>query len=384
MSRAAPAPPLRRLAMAEGAAGRGRCCPTGPVLLWLRGARMAEEDAADRDVRALRERLLELIGAFEVSAAIGAVARLGVADALAGDPLPATEIAARVGADWASLERTLRLLIEFDLFERLPDGRFALTDAGELLRSDVSESVRMSAILSTEEWHWRAYGHFTHSVRTGKPGFAAAHGCRLWQYLEAHPEAAATFNDAMAQSVERRAAAFARSYDFKGIERLVDVGGGCGALIGAVLEAHPQMGGMLFDQASAIAGARKWLAAAGLVDRCELVVGDFFDTVPARGDAYVLSRIIHDWDDQDAERILTNVRKAAADEGRLLLIEMVIQPDDTPHPSTKVDLTMLVVAGGRERTEAEYRDLYANSGFELTRILPLDSGPWSVIEGTPV
>src|SRR5579883_3523825 len=196
---------------------------------------------------ALRERLHRLINAYEISAAIGAVARLGVADALAGGPAAAAELAARVGADARSLERVLRSLADAGVFRKLDDDRFALTALGDLLRADAPDSVRMGAIVSTEEWLWRAYGHFTHAVRTGEPGFLAGHGCGFWEYLDRHPEDAAAFNAHMSQSVALRAAAFARGYDFSGVERLVDVGGGHGVLMRAVLEAHPHLRGIVFD-----------------------------------------------------------------------------------------------------------------------------------------
>jgi hypothetical protein len=332
---------------------------------------------------AARARLLELVSAYAVSAAVGAVARLEVPDALADGPLSAAEIAARVGADPRALERVLRSLLEAGVFEQLTDGRFALTGLGELLRTDVPESIRPNAVAWTEEWYWRAYGHLTLSAQTGQTGFAAAHGCGLWEYLDAHPDAERVFSGAMAQSAERRAAAFVRGYDLSGIDSLIDVGGGHGALMRAALAAHPQLRGVVFDQPNVLAGAERRLGEAGLLDRCELVAGDFFDAVPRGGDAYTLSWIIHDWGDEDAERILTNVRRAAGDVGRLVVIEGILSDDHASHPVTSLDLTMLVVAGGRERTQVEYRELYHRAGFELSRVLPLEGVPWSVVEGSP-
>jgi ubiquinone/menaquinone biosynthesis C-methylase UbiE len=334
---------------------------------------------------ARRRRLVGLINGHEISAAIGAVARLGIPDALARGPLSAGEIATRVDADPGSVERVLRSLVSVDLFERLEDGRFALTDTGELLRAGVADSVRMAAIVSSDEWLWRPYGYFTHSLRTGQPGFLAAHGQGFWGYLETHPEDAATFNAHMSQSVALRARAFAQAYDFSGLERLVDVGGGHGALVQAVLGAHPHMRAAIFDLPGVVDGARERIAAAGLTDRCELVAGDFFqDPLPAGGDAYAFSWILHDWDDEPAVQILAGCRRAIAPGGRLLVIELVVPAGDQPNPAASIDLTMLVVVGGRERTEAEYRALYARAGFELTQVIPLDDVPWSVIEGRPV
>lgn len=341
------------------------------------GIRRAEEQVA------LRERLVWLINAYEVSAAIGAFARLSVADVLGEGPATVESLAAQVGADRLALERVLRSLADVGVVERLDDGRFGLTELGGLLRADRPDSLRLGAIVSTEDWLWRAYGHATHSLRTGLPGFDVAHGRGFWEYLASDPAAAEVFNGYMAQSVSLRAQAFARVYDFSAIESLVDVGGGHGALVSAVLVAHPHMRGVVFDQPSVVAGTAERLAAAGVADRCEVVGGDFFEGVPAGGDVYVLSWIIHDWYDEDAVRILRNVRAAGGDRGRLLLIELVVPAGDEPHVAKNMDLTMLVAVGGRERTEAEYRDLYARAGFELTRVLPLESLPWSVIEGVP-
>lgn len=330
-----------------------------------------------------RERVFGLLWAYETSAAIGAVARLGIADALAGGPLPAREIAVRVGTDAGALERLLRSLIDVGLVRLLPDGTFALSEDGEFLRGDVPESLRAAAIYATDEWWWRSYGYLTHSVQTGQPGFVAAHGRGLWEYLESHPDAAAAFNRAMGKSAERRATTFARCYDFAEIKSVVDVGGGDGALVEAVLKAHPQLRGVVFDLPSATAGAGPRMAAAGVADRCEVIGGDFFQTVPADGDAYVLSWIVHDWPDREATRILANIRQAVSEQGRLLVIEAVLDPNDPAGMHTSVDLTMLVATGGHERSEAEFRDLYESAGFELTRVLPLESLPWSVIEGRP-
>lgn len=347
--------------------------------------RMAVESDSGREARlARRRRLVELINGYEISAAIGAVARLGVPDALAAGPLSAAEIAGRVDADAHALERVLRSLANLDLFERSAEGGFGLTATGELLRSDVPESVRMAAIISTEEWLWRPYGQFTHSLRTGEPAFLPAHGLGFWEYLAANPYDAATFNAHMAQSVAMRAAALARSYDFNGIERLVDIGGGHGVLVEAVLTAYPKLRAVIFDLPSVIEGARERLAAAGFGDRCELVAGDFFsDPLPAGGDAYVFSWILHDWPDEPALQILRSCRSAIAPDGRILVVEIVVPDGDEPHQPTSIDLTMLAVVGGRERSRVEYGALFADAGFALTRVSPLESLSWSVLEATP-
>ncbi len=336
----------------------------------------------------LRQRMARLIGGYQLSAAIGAVARLGVADALASGPAQPQDLAARVGADSRSLQRTLRALEDAGLFTQLDDGRIALTALGELLRSDVPASARRGAIASTEEWRWRAYGHLTHSVRTGEPAFRLAHGCGLWGYLAQEPDVAAMFNESMSRVAAANAAAIVRAYDPSRISRLVDVGGGHGVLTRAVLEANPHMHGVVFDLPGVIDGARPRLAEADLTDRCELTAGDFFQAVPPGGDAYVLSWILHDWDDRSAARILANCRAAMREGGRLLVIEMVIPSGQEPPASPDLDrlvktldLEMLTIVGGRERIATEYCELYSHAGFDLTRILTLDSLPCSLIEG---
>jgi hypothetical protein len=357
---------------------------------------MADKPANESEERAQRlalsQRMNQLLCGFQISAAIGAVARLGVADALASAPASSAELAATLGADARSLERTLTALTDVGMFERLPDGRFALTALGETLRADVPGSVRRAAMLWTEEWHWRAYGHFGSTVRTGEAGMRAAHGADYWEYLAEHPDTAATVNGMMSSASLLRAQALARTYDFSKVEQLVDVGGGEGGLVSTVLQAHPHLRGVVFDLPSVVEGARERLRDAGLADRAEAVGGDFFQGVPSGADAYVLSWVLHDWDDGSALRILTNCRAAIDDAGRLLVIEMVLpSPDEPRSPKASyleqlakvTDLEMLAVVGGRERTRAEYAELLSRAGFALTQVLELESMLWSVIEARP-
>ena len=350
---------------------------------------MSQDSRNVDDGRLLGQRMVELVNGYQVSAAIGAVARLGVTDCLSAGPAHLDEIASRVGADARSLGRVVRLLTDVGVFEHLGDGRVALTALGGMLRDGVPGSARRGAIVISEEWHWRAYGHFAHSVRTGEPGFRQAHGCGFWEYLERDPQAGALMNDSMSAAASFIAAAFVRSYDLNGIERLVDVGGGHGVLMRSVLEAHPRVQGMVFDLPGVIGGTRARLTDWDLTDRCQAIAGDFFDGVPAGADAYVLSWILHDWDDESAVRILANCHAAMGDAGRLLVIELVVPSgEQQPPPDVEwlvktTDIEMLAVVGGRERTAAEYGELYAAAGFQLTRILPLESSAWSVIEGSP-
>jgi DNA-binding transcriptional ArsR family regulator len=345
-------------------------------------------DAAVDDAE-LRQRMARLIGGYQISAAIGAVARLGIADALADGPARPSELAARVGADPLALARVLRALEDTGLFSTEEDGRIRLTALGELLRGDIPGSARRGAIASTVEWRWRAYGHLTHSLRTGEPGFRRAHGCGLWEYLAREPDAAAMFSESMSRVAAANSAAIVRTYDFGSTQLLVDVGGGRGDLASALLRANPQMRGVVVDLPEVVEDARAHLVEAGLADRCEAIAGDFFAGVPAGGDTYLLSWILHDWDDQSALRILANCRAAMREGARLLVIEMVLPSGDEPRSSPGIDrlvrasdLEMLTIVGGRERTATEYRELFAKTGFELTGIVALDSLPWSIIEGS--
>ncbi len=352
---------------------------------------MSKDDPDTNDPRALGLRMLELVNGYQVSAAIGAVARLGVAERLSDGPVGIDELALRVGADPHALRRVLRILADAGLVERLADGRVALTVMGELLREGVPGSVHRGAILVSEEWHWRAYGHFSHSLRTGEPGFRKAHGVGFWEYLERHPQAGALVNQSMSRATAMVASAFAGRYEFGEMTRLVDVGAGYGTLMRTVLDAHPTLDGVVCDLPGVIDVARATLADAGLTDRCQAVPGNFFEAVPAGGDAYVLSWILHDWDDQAALTVLANCRAAMGDGGRLLVIELIVPPDGERQRSADIewlvktsDIEMLAVVGGRERTALEYGELFAGAGFALERIIPLVPTAWSVVEGSPI
>ena len=350
-----------------------------------------QSTSAVQERLAASRRLAGLINGYQTSAAIGAFARLGVADALAEGPALPAELAARLSADERSLARLLEATLDVGLFAAHDDGRYALTPLGQLLRGDVEGSLRRLAIVSTEEWRWRAYGYLSHAVRSGEPGFVPAHGCRFWEYLAGHPQEAASFNETMARVSNLRDAALAGAYDFGDFQRLVDVGGGHGGLLCTVLAHHPHLHGVVFDLPSVVEGAREQLLTAGLAERCQAVAGDFFETVPPGGDAYLLSWILHDWDDATALRIMLNCRAAMGDAARLLVVELIVPAADDPAPAPSVarlikqtDLEMLAVVGGRERTAAEYGELLARAGFNLARILPLEGMPWSVIEALTV
>jgi hypothetical protein len=322
-----------------------------------------------------------LIVGHWVAQAIAVVAELGVADRLADGPRSVEDLAAELGADAGALHRVLRALASEGVFTEVEPRRFGLTPIARLLRSDVPGSLRAVARL-TNDLDWSAWRRLDHSVRTGQPAFPVVHGTEPFAYLAAHPEAGATFDEAMTGLTAKNAAPVVDAYDFSPFATIVDVGGGHGAFLTAILRAHPRARGILADLPLVVEGARARIAAAGLAERCACVPTDMFEAVPPGGDAYILSSVIHDWDEARSQRILTNCRRAMGDDARLLLVEMIIPEGDAPAVGKWLDLEMLVCFGGRERTEAEYRMLLAATGFELTRVVAT-STPASVIEARP-
>jgi hypothetical protein len=326
--------------------------------------------------QALMNRMLT---GYWISQALYVAAKLGIADLLVDGPRSADDLAAATNTHAPSLYRLLRATASVGVFAEEAERRFALTPLAECLRSDVPGSQRGLAIMNGEE-HYRAWGELLYSVRTGKPAFDHLYGMPCFDYLSRNPEPAAVFDEAMVGVHGRETAAMLDAYDFTGIGTLADIGGGNGSLLTSVLQKYPAMRGLLFDLEGVTARATERVRAAGLADRCEIKSGSFFESVPAGADAYLMRHIIHDWDDERASLILRNIHQAMGPESRLLLVEMIIPPGNEPSFGKLLDLTMLVLPGGKERTEEEYRRLYADCGFELTRIVPTDS-EISVIEG---
>jgi len=324
--------------------------------------------------------MLQMISGFWISRAIYVAAKLGVADHLSDGYRTIDELAAATGTHAPSLYRVLRALASVGVFTEDGKRGFALTPLAETLRTDVSGSLRAFATVELGEEHYPAWGELLHSVRTGEIAFDRAFGMPVWEFFEQNPENAKTFNDAMTGMTLAVNDAVLSSYDFSSIGKIIDVGGGHGSLIASILKAHPEMRGILFDAPPVIEGARCRLQDEGIAERCEAIAGDFFESVPGGGDAYILKWIIHDWDEERSITILKNCHRAMAENGRLLLVEAVVPFGSEPHFSKFIDLNMLVMTGGRERTEDEYRTLFEASGFRLTRIIPTES-PMSIIEG---
>jgi hypothetical protein len=327
--------------------------------------------------------LRELIMGFRATQLISVAAKLGLADQLREGPQTPERLAELVHAEPRALYRLLRALASLGVFAERSDGAFVLTPMAQALRTDAPGSLRSLAILYGEEWLWQAYGGMLHSVQTGEPAFTRAHGQPFYAYLEQHPTAAAHFQDAMSGYSGLEGAAILEAYDFSDATSVVDVGGGEGALMSVLLQGYPQLSGVVFDLAPVVAGARRLLTAAGVAARARTVAGDFLAAVPRGGDIYVLKSVLHNWDDAAAERILRTCRRAMAGTARLLVVERVIPPGNAPAEAKLFDINMLVVVGGQERTEPEYRALFRRAGFDLTRIIPTRS-PMSVLEGLPV
>jgi hypothetical protein len=323
-------------------------------------------------------KMRDLLTGYWVTQAIHVAAKLGLADLIKDGPRKAEELATATGTHAPSLHRLLRALASVGVFTESAAG-FALTEMGECLRRDQPGSIWGMAVMNGEE-HYRAYGDLLYSIQTGKPAFERMFGMPVFEHLSRHSEQAKVFDEAMVGVHGRETQAMVEAFDLSGVNVLADVGGGNGSLLTTVLRRYPKMQGILFDLPGVIERAKGNLAAAGLTARCQCVAGDFFQGLAAGADAYLLRHIIHDWDDERSVRILKNIGAVLPTKGRVMVVETVIEPGNEPSFGKLLDLTMLVIPGGKERTAKEYRTLFAASGLKLTRIVPT-SAEVSVIEG---
>jgi SAM-dependent methyltransferase len=315
--------------------------------------------------------LVDIALGYMPAQALGAAARLGLADLLGSGPRSSGELAAETATHGPSLLRLLRVLVALGVVAQTEPDRFALTDVGTDLRSDVPGSVRSFVVMVCEPESWLPWGELGTSLRTGEPVLGDILGVPLFEHLARHPEKAALFNEAMSQITRRVAPGVVAGYDFGRFGTLVDVGGGDGTLLAQVLRSAPGLRGVLFDLPAGVAAAPPVLEAAGVGDRCRTVGGDFFASVPGGADAYLVKSVLHDWPDDRAVAILRNCREAMAPGGRVLVVDRMVPelvgPEDLE--ALVVDLYMLVSPGGRERTEQEYRVLCAAAGLEVTGIV---------------
>jgi hypothetical protein len=326
--------------------------------------------------------MLRLINGFQVSQAISVVTTLGVADHLRDGPLSADELATLTNSKPDGLYRVLRALAAVGVFKEEDRRKFRLTPMGDCLRADSATPIGGWATYIGSDYVWKTWGHLTHSVQTGENAFQALNGKDIWQYRAERPELGIVFDRAMTEMSRGGAEAVISAYDFSPFQHVVDVGGGHGLMLGAILAAHPQMRGTLFDQPNVVAGAEAVLRSYGVVERCDLIGGSFFDSVPTSGDAYVMRAVIHDWEDAKSIAILKVCRRSMFATAKLLLIERLVGPPNEV-PATKfLDLNMLVLPGGRERTREEFSALFEKAGFKLMRIVP--AGAVNVIEALPL
>ncbi len=310
---------------------------------------------------------------------IFAAAQLGIADLLNNGPRSIADLAEATGTHALSLYRLLRALASRGVFHEDADGRFSLTSLAGPLRRDAPDSVHNSLLLAGNEANLRMFANLAYSVRTGQPAFEHLYGKAWYDYLDEQPELAQVFNTMMTNRSTRAGAAIVDSYDFSRYRRIVDLGGGQGALLARILDRNATVSGVLFDTAQVIASAQGAIDKHVAQGRAEKVAGDFFQAVPQGGDAYVLRFIVHDWDDEHAVTILKNCRQAMAEKGRVLLVELVIPTGNEPSPVKFIDLIMLLTFHGRERTVAEYRDLLRQAGLQLVKIIPA-ALPFNIIE----
>lgn len=327
--------------------------------------------------------MFHMIMDFRVSQMIHVAAKLAVADLLTSGPQTATDLALATSTHAPSLYRLLRALASLGIFAEDDQGRFTLTPLAALLQSGVPGSMRSRTLFYADPQQWHTWSELLYSITTGEPAFQHLYGTDAWTYRSQNPEANNLFNAFMTENTGLFVNAIVAAYDFTGINTLVDVAGGQGLLISAILAANPHLNGILCDVPNVISTARPLLEAAGVLDRCALTSCDFFASVPQGGDAYILKSIVHDWDDAHASAILSTCRRATPPHGRLLLVENVIKSGNDPDRAKLLDLEMLLQLGGRERTESDYRQLLSGAGFHLTKITHTQA-QFSIIEATPV
>jgi hypothetical protein len=329
---------------------------------------------AGMDLRDAR-RLREMVNGYQVSHAISAAATLRLSDLLASGPRTVADLAAATGTHAPTLERLLRALTSVGVYDRGDDGRFALTGLGEALRSDVPGSVAAWAELIGRPYYQQAWAGLADSVRAGDNAFARLNGMSIWEYRASRPEELEVFDRAMTSLSSAVAAAVVESYDFGRFGTVVDVGGGRGSLLTAVVARYPAVHGVLFDQPGVVAGA-------DLPAGCRAVAGDFFESVPEGGDAYLLKAVLHDWADDESVAVLRSVRRAVPQHGSVLIVEQLLDAAPDPVRTAFSDLNMLVAPGGRERTTDEYGALLSTAGFRLVRAVPTGTDVF-VLEGEP-
>ena len=323
--------------------------------------------------------LMQIAFGMKMTQALYVAAKLGIADLLTSGPRTVKQLAAATDTSEGALYRVLRSLAAAEIFRETEPKVFELTLYAEALRSDAPNSFRNGAIFMGEEWLWNTMGQMLYSVKTGKSACKRVLGSDAFEFLAANPDHFEIFNRAMTDLTVSAAPAIVDAYDFAGFNEIVDIAGGQGYLLAQILKKNPESRGILFDMREVIGGAAVILEQEGVSERVEKVAGNFFESVPAGADLYLLKHIIHDWDDESSNKILKNVRSAMSSRAKLLVMEMIVPEGNDPHPSKVLDLSMLVLPGGIERTEAEFHVLFNQAGLRLRRIIPTRS-PMSILE----
>jgi len=326
--------------------------------------------------------LPRLVDGYQISQAIHVAATLGIADLLADGPRSSDDLATVTGTHPRSLYRLLRALASVGVFHEESGRRFSVTPVGDGLRSDTADSLHGWAAFVGRPYYWDAWAHLLQSVQTGENAFRTLHGASIWEYRAERPDESAVFDRAMTSLTGRINGSLLEAFDFGRFGTVVDVGGGRGALLAAILSAHPGTRGVLFDQPHVVFEAQPGLEAAGVAERCLMVGGSFFEAVPEGRDAYVLKSIIHDWEAEEAVAILRTCRRAVPSRGAVLVIERLLGPPNEDSQTKFSDLNMLVSPGGQERTIEEFEALFEAAGFRLAQTTPTASG-FHVIEATP-
>ena len=317
--------------------------------------------------------MLRLIFGFRAAQAVHVAAELGIADRLASGPVEVSAVAEQVGADADALRRLLRALAAIGVFEEQSGDVFATNDRGRTLESGHPDRLRAISSNTSTPYFWDAWGRLEHSVRTGENAFQSLHGTSVWEYRATHPEAARRFDAGMVALTLRIARSLVEAYDFGGVGTLVDVGGGHGALLAAVLDTYPDMGGVLYDLPHVVETALPVLAARGLDARVRLEGGTFFDRVPSGGDCYLLKSVLHDWEDYDCVRILQACAGSMPRNAVLLIVERLLGGPNEGADTKFSDLNMMVLPGGRERTADEFDALVVAAGMSVRRVVPTSS-----------
>ncbi|MEV1026427.1 methyltransferase [Streptomyces sp. NPDC050264] len=326
--------------------------------------------------------LLNLIQGAVITQALSVVAKLGIADVLADGPLSAEDIAARVGADPRATHRILRALAGHGVFAVAPDGRYEHTALSDKLREDVDGSMRGFALLMNHPTLWEEWGHLLTTVETGEPNLPKLRGMGALDFFHANPEFAAVFFKAFGDLSVSETGPILAAYDFSQFQTVVDVIAGRGNLLAGILQQAPDTKGVLFDSEVATVDTPALFEEAGVADRYTIEHGGYLDKLPTGGNAYVFKHIIHDFSEEDAITALRNAREAIAPGGKLLVIEYVLPEKNEKHLGHTIDLWLMLMLGAQDRTLAEYTELFAKAGFQVTRAVPT-SAPLSIIEAIP-